>query len=161
VIDTNLTNLPTSKIIGLSGHRLSNNSYSSMALSYESNGDVSIKPDPSGNPATWQTLPFVSQIQNNSAYGEGSLALGDSTDVNSFAAGSGAGSLFQLNGQSYSTDSVTLTESDVIIASYNGTITRDTAPAYYHYTYLPAIGLIGISDVDDGAQDRVIAYTPK
>ena len=153
VFATAVTNPNThAKAIGLSGQRSDNNAYDTMYWAYETNGDISIYPNPSSDPKTWWTLPFVSRTGAKTPYTTGQPNPSyDTTSID----WSGAGAAFPLSGQTYSTDSATVTLTQLF------TQNPPAVQSLFHYTYLPSIGIIGIEDADNGAQDRVISYSLK
>jgi len=152
VFDTTLKNPNTSggKVIGLRGLRASNNTTSMIFLSYETNGDVSIFPNPAGDPVSWLTLPFVSQSTINTKFIQGGVPP---DTISTSAVWNKAGS-YVISGKAFNTDTVTVTITDA-----NGSSSPSVSK--YHYTYLPSLNIIGIENFEGGPVDAVIGYTIK
>jgi hypothetical protein len=150
VFATTKTNPNTSggKAIGLNSLRLSNGGSSQTYWCYESDGDLSIYPNPSGDATSWLTLPFVSHNSISTNY----IVGGSNPDtVKTSALWNSSGS-YSVGGQTYPTDSVTVTVSSNMGSS-------SPPPVVYHYTYLPTLGIIAIENTEDGTVDRLISYT--
>ena len=99
-------------------------------LIYASNGDVSENQTSwAGDPSLFERLPFGS----HSAVDTSSSFSGTTTQTQAIWNGSGVP--YSVNGNSFSTDSVTV----VITTSSPGTA---TTTSYYTYSYIPALGII-------------------
>jgi hypothetical protein len=152
VTNTTKTNPKTSggKAIELNGTQQSNNGMYTAYWSYESDGDVSIFPNPSGDAASWLTLPFITHNQISASYVDGAIPP---DTIYTTAVWNSSGT-YTVDGQQHSTDSVTVT-----VTYNNGS---SSAPfVTYHYTYLPDLGIIAIENTDGGADDWLISYSLK
>ncbi|GEM_PF-2979239 len=147
-----MSHLTSSKVIKAVGVH-DNSQVDSTYYAYESNGDVSLF-STSWAQGVWATLPVGTHSDISvSANGGGGVT------IQSVAHYEGAGAKYSLNGQQYSTDSVTVTQTSVYQGSQIAVIKE-------HYSFISSIGLIAIDHIDAASNttasvSTLTAYSPK
>ncbi len=118
--------------------------------SFEPDGDIALSGQVWRPDGTFSVIPFATASTIHTSY------VGAAGEVDLYAMNNGAGSLYPLNGASYSTDSATVLQ---IIASNT---------TQFHYTYIPSLGIVSrmveqpsASSDQDGISVWIIAYAPK